>query len=90
MLNKEIELFEINIDINNYKSMDEKKLDYELIHKIKNYDKFANDNLIKTVNVIYPPTSTNVLQYFPSYKSWFTPYNNYYWIWHRIVRFDDV
>ena len=50
MLNKEIELFEINIDINNYKSMDEKKLDYELIHKIKNYDKFANDNLIKNNN----------------------------------------
>ena len=50
MLNKEIKLFEINVDINNYKLMDEKQLNYELNHKIKNYDKFTNDNLIKNNN----------------------------------------
>ena len=33
MLNKEIKLFEINVDINNYKLMDEKQLNYELNHK---------------------------------------------------------
>ncbi|MDB9937283.1 hypothetical protein OAD13_04445 [Candidatus Pelagibacter sp.] len=47
ILRKTIELFEIDIDSQEYKKIDEKKLNSELIHKISNYDKFIQDNLIK-------------------------------------------
>ena len=47
ILRKTIELFEIDIDSQEYKKIDKKKLNSELIHKISNYDKFIQDNLIK-------------------------------------------
>ena len=45
ILRKEIKLFNINIDNEDYKMMDKAKLNYELIENINNYDKFINENL---------------------------------------------
>ena len=46
-LTNEIDLFEINIDSEEYKMLDKTKLNNELSDKIKNYDNFINKNLIK-------------------------------------------
>lgn len=43
----EVDLFEINIDSEDYKMLDKNKLNNELSDKIKNYDKFIEKNLIK-------------------------------------------
>ena len=47
ILRKTIELFEIDIDSEEYKKIDEEYLNSQLIHKLTNYDKFIGDNLIK-------------------------------------------
>lgn len=46
-LTNEVDLFEINIDSQDYKMLDKNKLNNELSNKIKNYDKFIEKNLIK-------------------------------------------
>ena len=47
ILRKTIELFEIDIDSEEYKKIDEEYLNSQLIHKLTGYDKFIGDNLIK-------------------------------------------
>ena len=53
ILRKNIELFEIDIDSQEYKKMNEKILNSELNSKINNYDKFIRDNLTKDMNDNY-------------------------------------